>query len=89
MKRFQEDAEIPVFLIASKKADSDSTSRLPATSTCSIRGGTPRWEAQAIDHAHIGQSRNVMAYRLVQEDCRGLGAHNRTNFFLTDSVNPL
>jgi superfamily II DNA or RNA helicase len=69
VKRFQEDAEIPVFLISLKAGGLG----LNLTAADYVFLLDPWWnpavEAQAIDRAHrIGQSRNVMAYRLVARD---------------------
>jgi superfamily II DNA or RNA helicase len=69
VKRFQEDAEIPVFLISLKAGGLG----LNLTAADYVYLLDPWWnpavEAQAIDRAHrIGQSRNVMAYRLVARD---------------------
>jgi superfamily II DNA or RNA helicase len=69
VKRFQEDAEIPVFLISLKAGGLG----LNLTAADYVFLLDPWWnpavEAQAIDRAHrIGQSRHVMAYRLVARD---------------------
>ena len=66
VKRFQEDPNIPVFLISLKAGGLG----LNLTAADYVFLLDPWWnpavEAQAIDRAHrIGQSRNVMAYRLV------------------------
>jgi superfamily II DNA or RNA helicase len=69
VKRFQEDPNIPVFLISLKAGGLG----LNLTAADYVFLLDPWWnpavEAQAIDRAHrIGQSRNVMAYRLVARD---------------------
>ncbi|MEA2237287.1 MAG: hypothetical protein QOC81_2011 [Thermoanaerobaculia bacterium] len=69
VKRFQEDPKIPVFLISLKAGGLG----LNLTAADYVFLLDPWWnpavEAQAIDRAHrIGQSRNVMAYRLVARD---------------------
>jgi SNF2 family DNA or RNA helicase len=69
VKRFQEEPEIPVFLISLKAGGLG----LNLTAADYVYLLDPWWnpavEAQAIDRAHrIGQSRNVMAYRLVARD---------------------
>ncbi|MEA2162044.1 MAG: hypothetical protein QOK37_171 [Thermoanaerobaculia bacterium] len=69
VKRFQEDAGIPVFLISLRAGGLG----LNLTAADYVYLLDPWWnpavEAQAIDRAHrIGQSRNVMAYRLVARD---------------------
>jgi SNF2 family DNA or RNA helicase len=69
VKRFQEDPTIPVFLISLKAGGLG----LNLTAADYVFLLDPWWnpavEAQAIDRAHrIGQSRHVMAYRLVARD---------------------
>jgi superfamily II DNA or RNA helicase len=69
VRRFQEDPEVPVFLISLKAGGLG----LNLTSAEYVYLLDPWWnpavEAQAIDRAHrIGQTRNVMAYRLVARD---------------------
>ena len=69
VSRFQEDSKIPVFLISLKAGGLG----LNLTAADYVFLLDPWWnpavEAQAIDRAHrIGQSRNVMAYRLVARD---------------------
>ncbi len=67
--RFQNDAAVPVFLISLKAGGLG----LNLTAAEYVFLLDPWWnpavEAQAIDRAHrIGQSRNVVAYRLVARD---------------------
>jgi SNF2 family DNA or RNA helicase len=67
--RFQNDPNVPVFLISLKAGGLG----LNLTAAEYVFLLDPWWnpavEAQAIDRAHrIGQSRNVMAYRLVARD---------------------
>ena len=69
VKRFQEDESVPVFLISLKAGGLG----LNLTAAEYVFLLDPWWnpavEAQAIDRAHrIGQSRNVVAYRLVARD---------------------
>jgi Superfamily II DNA/RNA helicases, SNF2 family len=69
VKRFQEDPDIPVFLISLKAGGLG----LNLTAADYVFLLDPWWnpavEAQAIDRAHrIGQSRNVVAFRLVARD---------------------
>ena len=69
MTRFQNDAAVPVFLISLKAGGLG----LNLTAAEYVFLLDPWWnpavEAQAIDRAHrIGQSRNVVAYRLVARD---------------------
>jgi len=69
VQRFQEDSEVPLFLISLKAGGLG----LNLTAAEYVFLLDPWWnpavEAQAIDRAHrIGQSRNVFAYRLVARD---------------------
>jgi SNF2 family DNA or RNA helicase len=69
VKRFQEDPSVPVFLISLKAGGLG----LNLTAAEYVFLLDPWWnpavEAQAIDRAHrIGQSRTVVAYRLVARD---------------------
>ena len=69
VKRFQEDERVPVFLISLKAGGLG----LNLTAAEYVFLLDPWWnpavEAQAIDRAHrIGQTRNVVAYRLVARD---------------------
>jgi superfamily II DNA or RNA helicase len=69
VQRFQNDPKVPVFLISLKAGGLG----LNLTAAEYVFLLDPWWnpavEAQAIDRAHrIGQSRNVMAYRLVARD---------------------
>jgi len=69
VRRFQEDPDIPIFLISLKAGGLG----LNLTAAEYVYLLDPWWnpavEAQAIDRAHrIGQTRNVMAYRLVARD---------------------
>lgn len=69
VRRFQEDADVPLFLISLKAGGLG----LNLTAAEYVYLLDPWWnpavEAQAIDRAHrIGQSRNVFAYRLVARD---------------------
>ena len=69
VKRFQEDSSVPVFLISLKAGGLG----LNLTAAEYVYLLDPWWnpavEAQAIDRAHrIGQTRNVVAYRLVARD---------------------
>ncbi len=69
VRRFQEDPEVPLFLISLKAGGLG----LNLTAAEYVFLLDPWWnpavEAQAIDRAHrIGQTRNVFAYRLVARD---------------------
>jgi superfamily II DNA or RNA helicase len=69
VRRFQEDASVPLFLISLKAGGLG----LNLTAAEYVFLLDPWWnpavEAQAIDRAHrIGQTRNVFAYRLVARD---------------------
>ena len=69
VKRFQEDAGCPLFLISLKAGGHG----LNLTAADYVFILDPWWnpavEAQAIDRAHrIGQSRRVFAYRLIAKD---------------------
>ena len=69
VRRFQDDPKVPVFLISLKAGGLG----LNLTAAEYVYLLDPWWnpavEAQAIDRAHrIGQTRNVMAYRLVARD---------------------
>jgi len=60
VESFQNDPTSRLFLISLKAGGLGLTSPPPTTSTCSIPGGNPAVEAQAIDRAHrIGQERPV------------------------------
>ena len=69
VKRFQEDADCPLFLVSLKAGGQG----LNLTAADYVYILDPWWnpavEAQAVDRAHrIGQSRHVFAYRLIASD---------------------
>jgi SNF2 family DNA or RNA helicase len=68
LKRFRDEA-VPVFLISLKVGGSGLN--LTEADYCFLLDPwwNPATEAQAVDRAHrIGQTRNVMAYRLIAKD---------------------